>query len=145
MSRFKRLITLILAVLFLNISIPMEVLAETFNGGNKATQADPHAKEKESKKEALILQEIKEKRTSNTKYFLKDDHSYEVAIYPNDIHYYEDGQWKDIDNSLEEAIDIEQDVSGKEVKQQTSGNKGNDFKVIGAGIVGEVIKNELLS
>ena len=47
-----------------------------------------------------IESEIISERTANTKTFRKVDGSYEVAIYNDVIHYYEDGQWKEVDNSL---------------------------------------------
>ncbi|KFZ27348.1 MAG: tRNA3(Ser)-specific nuclease WapA precursor [Candidatus Izimaplasma bacterium HR2] len=42
------------------------------------------------------------KRTETEKHFRKIDGTYEVAIYDQPIHYYENGEWKDIDNSLSE-------------------------------------------
>lgn len=47
-----------------------------------------------------IESEITSERTANTKTFRKVDGSYEVAIYNDVIHYYEEGQWKEVDNSL---------------------------------------------
>jgi len=52
-----------------------------------------------------IESEIISERTSNTKTFKKADGSYEVAIYDDVIHYYKDGQWKDINNSLKDTGD----------------------------------------
>jgi hypothetical protein len=49
-----------------------------------------------------IVDEDESRRTANEKHFRKLDGTYEVAIYDNEVHYYEDGKWKDIDNSLNE-------------------------------------------
>lgn len=47
-----------------------------------------------------IIGEDTSKRASNIKYFLNEDFSYTAAIYPTAVHYRENGQWKDIDNTL---------------------------------------------
>lgn len=60
-------------------------------------------------------------RSSNVKYFLNEDHSYTAALYPEPIHYEENGEWKEIDNQLEEAEPEE----GTDFLQ----NKQNPFKV----------------
>jgi len=52
------------------------------------------------KKEPKILKEVVEKRESNIKHFLMDDMSYEAVVYSGPVHYLDNGQWKDIDNSL---------------------------------------------
>ena len=46
---------------------------------------------------------MKRENKKNTKYFLKEDGSTEVAIYKDQIHYEEDGQWKEIDNTLKDT------------------------------------------
>ena len=39
------------------------------------------------------------------KYFLKDDFSYEAVVYPEPVHYLDNGKWVDVDNTLEETKD----------------------------------------
>ncbi|MEG0773891.1 DNRLRE domain-containing protein [Clostridium sp.] len=137
MRKYKRFIALVLTILFLSTTIPKEVLAESLhfsleaiNENTSTNELGPHTQgNEENKKDPLIISEIKEKRDRNVKYFLKEDFSYEMAIYPEDVHYYEDGQWKDIDNSLEEATVTEQDETGKTNIEEVIKNKNNDFKV----------------
>jgi len=50
--------------------------------------------------EAEIVRELEEKREENTKYFLKDDGTYEAILYEEPIHYLKNGKWVDINNSL---------------------------------------------
>ncbi len=50
--------------------------------------------------EAEIVRELEEKREENTKYFLKDDGTYEAILYEEPIHYLKNGKWIDINNSL---------------------------------------------
>ncbi len=55
--------------------------------------------------EIEIVDEVVGERTSNSKTFMKNDGTYEIAIYNEDIHYLKNGKYVDIDNSLEEKID----------------------------------------
>lgn len=72
-------------------------------------------------KEGKILGEIAEKRERAVKYFLKDDLTYEAAIYNSAVHYFSEGKWKDIDNTL---------IAGKdEENNDILENKQNDLKV----------------
>ncbi|MFA7106226.1 MAG: RHS repeat-associated core domain-containing protein [Candidatus Izemoplasmatales bacterium] len=47
-----------------------------------------------------LEEEIISERTATSKTFLKEDGTYEVALYDDVVHYYENNQWNDIDNSL---------------------------------------------
>ena len=66
-----------------------------------------------------IIGEIPEKRTLNQKHFLQNDGTILTAIYPNNVHYEQDGKLVDIDNTLE---DINEDDGMYQ-------NKNNAFKV----------------
>lgn len=68
-----------------------------------------------------IIGEIEEKRERNVKHFLKDNLTFEAAIYNEPVHYYSNGKWKDIDNSLKDSKD-EEDNDVLE-------NKENEIKV----------------
>ena len=76
--------------------IDMNVLAEEENSSTKTEEVE----EIEVVEEPKIVEELIEKRTENTKYFLKEDGSTEVAIYKDQIHYEEDGQWKEIGKTI---------------------------------------------
>jgi YD repeat-containing protein len=73
------------------------------------------------KPEGKILKEITDKRERNVKHFLKDDLTFEAAVYNKPVHYFSDGLWKDIDNSMIEGKDDE--------NNNVLENKNNDFKV----------------
>jgi len=47
-----------------------------------------------------VVGEIKEKRTLNEKHYLLEDGSIKAFIYPENIHYEENGEYIDIDNTL---------------------------------------------
>jgi YD repeat-containing protein len=74
-------------------------------------------------KPGKIVKEIVEKREKNVKHFLKDDGTYEAVIYPKPVHYFDNGKWQDIDNSLIEIVDT--DVVGNKVLS----TKQNDYNV----------------
>ena len=63
-----------------------------------------------------IQSEIIDDRTATSKTFRKIDGTYEIAVYNDVIHYQENGEWKQIDNSLNDL--------GEELE-----NKANHFKV----------------
>ncbi|MDD2376320.1 MAG: RICIN domain-containing protein [Clostridia bacterium] len=81
-----------------------------------------------------VIDEIIDKRERNIKYFYLNNNTVEAAIYPNAVHYMQDGKWIDIDNSLSE-ID---DTDGQKIGE----NKSNSFKVKFAK---EATDNKLIS
>ncbi|KOA20845.1 tRNA nuclease WapA precursor [Clostridium homopropionicum DSM 5847] len=125
MNSYKRLISRILIAFFIFTALPTQVFAETINGENKQNYVEPQFSETEAQAAAKnppkILKEVKEKREENIKHFLLEDNTYEAVIYNDPVHYKENGEWKDIDNTLVEATD----ESGNSVLE----NKDNDFKV----------------
>jgi YD repeat-containing protein len=62
----------------------------------------PVVEQKEPEKN--IIGEVKRKREKNVKHFLREDQTYEAVVYPAPIHYKENGKWKDIDNTLVETV-----------------------------------------
>ncbi len=65
------------------------------------TEIDDETEENESD-EPEVLNEIVELRNENTKYFRNSDGSYTAAQYAYPVHYKENGEWKEIDNTLTE-------------------------------------------
>ncbi|WP_411681918.1 DNRLRE domain-containing protein [Clostridium thailandense] len=76
---------------------------------------------RQGKEERKILGEIIEKRDKYVKHFLKEDLTFEAAIYDEAVHYLKGGKWRDIDNSMIETKDEEDNTVFE--------NKDNDFKV----------------
>ena len=83
--------------------------------------ATPPAIEPET--EPTIVGELEDRREANVKQFLMSDGSISAAVYGDPVHYEENGEWAEIDNSLSQqaALDSE-DVDGVS-------NQKNDFKV----------------
>ncbi len=68
--------------------------------------------------EASILCEDPSKRNENKKEYLLSDGSYRAVVYPHPIHYKEDDEWADIDNTLK----LDNSEGGYK-------NTSNDFEV----------------
>lgn len=54
-----------------------------------------------------IVEEVVAKRESNTKHYLMSDGTYEAVSYAYPIHFYQDHQWVDINNSLTQVNDAD--------------------------------------
>lgn len=67
------------------------------------------------------MKERKEFRKEREKHFENADHSFTAAVYGQPVHYMENGEWREIDNTVELGADGRYE------------NKKNDFKVSFAG------------
>lgn len=72
----------------------------------------------ESEEVQKIITEETGKRDQYTKYFLTEQNAHMVAMYPDPVHYEEDGQWKDIDNTLT----LQENEDNEQVYQNTASN-----------------------
>lgn len=81
----KRILSIIIAVTLLISAVPVSLAVQ-----NLLT------KETTSK----IVREVTELREESVKHFLCEDGSYIAATYSAPVHYKENGEWKEIDNSL---------------------------------------------
>lgn len=125
MVRLIRSISFALVVCMLVALLPANVFAENQEQQimQEKTQDTPSGEKNvvQKKKEAKIIGEDVSKRKKNIKHFLKDDMTFEAVIYPFAVHYEDNGEWKDIDNTLFETVD--------EDKNEVLKNKSNDFQV----------------
>ncbi len=109
MRKFGRILSLILVAALLVQLFPASVFAQ------ESTTTDPDEIDviglaedsRETSEEALkngkILFEEEELREENVKHFRLADGSYIAVQYGNPVHYEEDGQWVDYDNTLREV------------------------------------------
>ncbi len=117
MNKFSKIIANILIVIMISNCFQYNVLAASTNNEVSTSAQATQSKDKAPK----IISEVKDKREENTKVFLKDDMSYEAEVYPQAVHYNDNGTWKDIDNSLVQQKD--------ENNQDVLANKANSFSV----------------
>lgn len=81
----KRIFSFVLAIILLFSAIPISLAVQDMLV---------------EKVDAKIVREITELREESVKHFLCEDGSYIAATYSAPVHYYENGEWKEIDNSL---------------------------------------------
>ncbi|MCI7814168.1 MAG: DNRLRE domain-containing protein, partial [Robinsoniella sp.] len=74
-------------------------------------------------KETMACVEVVEKRTACQKVFENADHSFTAAVYPKAVHYFEDGVWKEIDNTLEEEEEFEESENTKSFKSNSENSE----------------------
>ncbi len=123
--KFSKIISLVLVIALIITVLPLQAIAQSTAQDSEANKEIVREEninaEGDSQKEVSIIGEVKEKREKNVKHFLKEDGTFEAAVYPTAVHYEESGQWVDIDNTL---ID-KKDERGNSFFE----NKDNDFKV----------------
>lgn len=82
---FKRTISIIITITLLFSAIPMSLAVQNLLAEETT---------------AKIVREVIELREESAKHFLCEDGSYIAATYSAPVHYQENGEWKEIDNSL---------------------------------------------
>ena len=108
-SKFLRLVCLLLIVAFAanGVIIPVtKAYAETVsasNGMSNAKVVNEQAKTESTDNEGYT--ELKEKRTEFLKYYQLESKKYEAVSFGLPVHYFKDGEYKEIDNSLELVTD----------------------------------------
>ena len=104
-KNFLRILSLVLVVSLLWNMLPINVLGEEFRTTQSEdteslfTETDTTLVTQESKK-ITILGELVERRTENIKEYLLSNGNTLAAVYGDPVHYQEDGEWKEIDNTL---------------------------------------------
>lgn len=85
-------LSVFLALVICTVSLPVMSLAD---------QSEIIDENDEDEMEPYILQELEEYRTIDTKQFLMSDNTIQAVMYNEPVHYKENGEWEDLDNSLE--------------------------------------------
>ena len=89
---------MVLTVLLLMQMLPAEALAaERLEIGEMVTIPTQTL---DSSEEVHIIAELTDKRTEYSKEYLLSNGLHMASVYANAVHYEEDGQWKEIDNTL---------------------------------------------
>ena len=114
---YKKLLAMVLSVTLILGSVPLIAIAQTQETTSVNTNSIPTV----ANEKAFPIEELPEKRTGNTKTFLMSDGTYMNAVYNEQVHYNENGKWKDIDNSFNNVTDS----NGENVIE----NRENSFKI----------------
>jgi hypothetical protein len=95
-----KLCSILLAIVMLANMLPLQTFAEQLNTEDMGLI---HPGTDLNDKEAVpgkIVEELTDKRTEYTKQFRMDNGLFIAAVYSDPVHYEEDGQWVEIDNTL---------------------------------------------
>ena len=99
----------VLIIALLTGVLPMEAYAKESTGtsdkadntaGLEASTDENQSITEENAAPPEVLGEIEGERSEYIKRFLMSDHTIQAVVYSEPVHYYEDGAWKDIDNTL---------------------------------------------
>ena len=92
----RRFLCIILSVIMLINMVPFGVLAE-----NMSMDQNAEAQLKETPDEAYVVEEIVESRSEYIKEFQLSNGMRLAAVYSEPVHYDVDGEWDEIDNTLQ--------------------------------------------
>ena len=99
-SRLFKIYSLILSLVLLINMLPLNVWAEQMD-----TVAKVETQSKVEPAQAEVLGEVIENRTQFTKDYRLNNGFYVSAVYAEPVHFEEDGQWEEIDNTLKAHSD----------------------------------------
>ena len=103
--RFLRLCSIALILALLINLLPAQAIARNLDEIRMAdtsgqTLSEENASEESVASSAKIIAEIPEKRTAFTKDYKLSNGLHMSVVYPEVVHYEDNGQWKEIDNTL---------------------------------------------
>ncbi len=128
-TAMKVLSILLAAVMLLS---PITVFAQS---GEELTVAESEVLHNETDEtaeatdEAFILEEDTARREENIKHFRMSDGSFKAVQYPSAVHFKENGEWKEYDNTLEEADAADENETAKSEKDKDLVNRTADYSV----------------
>jgi YD repeat-containing protein len=95
-----RIISTILSILFVLEILPISVMAEEYNEYKDLSNAELSTQQEEK---SPIVSEVVSERDAYKKVFEREDGSFTAIISSGPVHYFEDGEWLEIDNTLTET------------------------------------------
>lgn len=95
-----RILSTILSILFVLEMLPISVMAEEYNEYKDLSNAELSTQQEEK---SPIVSEVVSERDAFKKVFEREDGSFTAIISSGPVHYYEDGEWLEIDNTLTET------------------------------------------
>lgn len=138
MNRLKQVIAMALIVSMFMPLLQTRVYAQTVGGDTTSItydneDTDDNNQDSDETVVPRIIGEVTDMREEYTKHFLNDDYSYEAVVYPEPVHYLEDGEWREVDNRLIETDDTSVTSSDVSMAGLTKGNvlknQANDYEV----------------
>ena len=100
MKKALRFISMALAILLIAEILPAQAIADGFQQQTRA-QAEQVQQPGNSEQAGILFEDV-EQRSAFAKIFKRTDGTYTALLSADPIHFLEDGEWKEIDNTLEE-------------------------------------------
>ena len=94
---FMRFFSMLLAVVMLINLLPLNVIATELQEEISTSEMSTESTENN---DAYILEEVVEKRTETSKEYVLSNGLHLSAVYADAVHYENDGEWEEIDNTL---------------------------------------------
>ena len=95
LKKFLKLCSIVLSIVLLANMLPLQIYALELDATDTVKPVTG-----QTSQEVTVLGEITEKRTEYTKEFRLSNGLNLATVYTQPVHYEEDGQWKEIDNTL---------------------------------------------
>lgn len=103
-SKFMKICSIVLTIALLINLLPMQVLGAEFNSlfsdSEAASENWFYTNQMGDPGEATIVEEITDARTEYSKEYLMSNGLNMIVVYPEAVHYEENNEWKEIDNTL---------------------------------------------
>ena len=103
-SKFMKICSVVLTIALLINLLPMQVLGAEFNSLFSDSEAVSenwfYTNQMGDPGEAMIVEEITDARTEYSKEYLMSNGLNMIVVYPEAVHYEENNEWKEINNTL---------------------------------------------
>ena len=93
-----KIISIVLTLTMLFSSLPTEVIARELN--SLQTPSESFTDGLNERHEPSVVAEITDRRSESCKEFILDNGVRMAVVYPMAVHYQENGEWQEIDNTL---------------------------------------------
>lgn len=131
-KRFKTIQAIIAMILVvITVTSPISIMASPTDATESAEISEQGIAENSAlpEEEAYILYEDTDMRDESTKYFRMSDGTLQAAQYATPVHFEQNGEWVDYDNSLDEVDADDSENSGKLLKNKDLTNRTADYSV----------------
>ena len=151
-GRMKRFWSALLVFALMCQMVPLSVFAEEHTERIEAEEIEIEPEETGIESKEVILEEITDKRTEHSKEFRTSQGNYMAVLYAEAVHYEEEGEWKEIDNTLTMEEDgVYRNTAGVwevslpqllDAEKEISITK--DGYTLSFGLAGELLKEDLV-
>lgn len=131
-KRFKTIQAIIAMILVvITVTSPVSIMASPtdITESTEVSEQEIAEDDTSSEEEAYILYEDTDMRDESTKYFRMSDGTLQAAQYSAPVHFEQNGEWADYNNTLDEVDADESENSSKLLKNKDLTNRTADYSV----------------